>query len=157
MASEIDLSHFESDHDARLDAGNLGRTARDDLDEGIPQKVGWYNEVWGKTRAEFRKSTVADEGTFTFLGDSITQAWGKIGIYFPKNLCASRDISGDTTRRILYRLQEDVLNQQSAAVVLLIGAKEIGIGTDPGRRGGELTKHPCALMAASKDGPGKRI
>ena len=87
--------------------------------QGPVQQGDWFDVVWGERRAEFRQRATADAGAVVFLGDSITQGWGEPGKYFPKYRCANRGISGDTTRGILYRLQEDVLALQPAAVVLL--------------------------------------
>ena len=67
-----------------------------------------------------------------FLGDSITQGWGGgLGAAFPGVKVANRGISGDTTRGVLLRLQEDVLALNPAAVVLLIGTNDLEEGATP--------------------------
>ena len=99
--------------------------------KGPAQKGEWFDKVWTQRRAEFRANKVASKGALVFLGDSITQGWGDPHKYFPEYRCANRGISGDTTRGILYRLQEDVLDLEPAAVILLIGTNDIGIGADP--------------------------
>ena len=51
-----------------------------------------------------------DQGAVVFLGDSITQMWGEgLQAAFPGVKVANRGISGDTSRGVLIRLQEDVL------------------------------------------------
>ena len=117
--------------------------------KGPAQQGDWFDAVWGERRAEFRQRATADAGAVVFLGDSITQGWGEPGKYFPKYRCANRGISGDTTRGILYRLQEDVLALPPAAVVLLIGTNDIGIGADPADVAANLQAILAALKAAS--------
>lgn len=99
--------------------------------KGPVQKGDWFDKVWGERRAEFRRTKAEDMDAVVFLGDSITQGWGDLRKYFPTYHTANRGISGDTTRGILYRLQEDVLDIKPAAVVLLIGTNDIGIGAKP--------------------------
>jgi lysophospholipase L1-like esterase len=73
-----------------------------------------------------------DQGALVFLGDSITQGWGdNIGGAFPGVKVANRGISGDTTRGVLIRLKEDVLDLQPRAVVLLIGTNDLEEQADP--------------------------
>lgn len=121
--------------------------------KGPVQQGDWFDAVWGDRRAEFRQRATADTGAVVFLGDSITQGWGEPGKYFPKYRCANRGISGDTTRGILYRLQEDVLALHPAAVVLLIGTNDIGIGADPADVAANLQAILAALKAANAKMP----
>ncbi|MGA4644985.1 GDSL-type esterase/lipase family protein [Limisphaera sp. 4302-co] len=98
---------------------------------GPVQKGDWFEKVWAQRRAEFRAGREADRGAIVFLGDSITQMWTDLARCFPRWKVANRGISGDTTRGLLYRLQEDVLDLEPAALVLLIGTNDIGLGADP--------------------------
>jgi lysophospholipase L1-like esterase len=60
------------------------------------------------------------------LGDSITQGWGEdFSAWFPGMKIANRGISGDTSRGVLIRLEEDVLALDPRAVVLLIGTNDL--------------------------------
>jgi lysophospholipase L1-like esterase len=113
---------------------------------GPAQKGDWFDQVWTQRRAEFRKSATADQGAVVFLGDSITQGWSDLAAQFPKYHCANRGISGDTTRGVLFRLQGDVLGLKPAAVVLLIGTNDIGIGATPE----EVAENVRAILAALK-------
>ena len=82
-----------------------------------------------------------------FLGDSITQEWGGgLGAAFPGVKVANRGISGDTTRGVLIRLQEDVLVLDPAAVVLLIGTNDLEEGATPETIAGNLK----LILAAMK-------
>ena len=66
-----------------------------------------------------------------FLGDSITQGWGNgLAAAFEGMHVANRGISGDTTRGVLLRLEEDVVDLNPAAVVLLIGTNDLGDGAE---------------------------
>jgi lysophospholipase L1-like esterase len=120
---------------------------------GPVQQGDWFDAGWGERRAEFRKHAAADSGAVVFLGDSITQGWGEPGKHFSKYRCANRGISGDTTRGILYRLPEDVLALHPAAVVLLIGTNDIGIGADPADVAANLQAILAALKAANAKMP----
>jgi lysophospholipase L1-like esterase len=67
-----------------------------------------------------------------FLGDSITQLWeGGLPAAFPGMKIANRGISGDTTRGVLIRLQEDVLVLNPVAIVLLIGTNDLDEAATP--------------------------
>ena len=99
--------------------------------KGPAQKGAWFDTLWKGRRSSFVSHREADRGAVVFLGDSITQGLGTPISLFPGLKTANRGIGGDTTRGILYRMQEDVLELQPAAIVLLIGTNDIGIGADP--------------------------
>ena len=61
---------------------------------------------------------------------------------------ANRGISGDTTRGVLIRLEDDVLALNPAAVVLLIGTNDLEEGAHPGRIAGNLKLILAALQRA---------
>ena len=121
--------------------------------KGPAQKGDWFDKVWGQRRAEFRANREASQGALVFLGDSITQGWGDLRKHFPKYRCANRGLSGDTTRGILYRLKEDVIDLHPAAIVLLIGTNDIGIGADPEDVAANLKAIFAALKASNPDLP----
>jgi lysophospholipase L1-like esterase len=54
-----------------------------------------------------------------------------MGGSFPGVKVANRGISGDTTRGVLIRLEQDVLALQPSGVVLLIGTNDLEEGADP--------------------------
>lgn len=99
-------------------------------DEGLPgagplRRYDWFQDLWLEKREAWAKSVEADQGALVFYGDSITQQWGDIGEAFPGVKCANRGISGDTTRGLLVRLQEDVLALKPQGIVLLIGTNDL--------------------------------
>lgn len=112
--------------------------------KGPAQSGDWFDQVWSERRAEFRRGQETDKGAVVFLGDSITRGWGDLSHHFPDYQCANRGISGDTTRGILFRLNEDVLDLEPAAIVLLIGTNDIGIGADPA----DVADNIKAILAA---------
>jgi lysophospholipase L1-like esterase len=87
--------------------------------------------AWATRHVEWAKTAADDHGTVVFLGDSITEIWKTLPQDFPELKVANRGISGDTTRGVLYRLDADVLSLNPRAIVLLIGANDIGAGADP--------------------------
>lgn len=99
--------------------------------KGPIQKSGWFKDLWAKLRASWWENREKDQGAVIFLGDSITQGWTTLAKDFPNMKVANRGIAGDTTRGVLYRLKEDVLDEKPVAVVLLIGTNDIGLSGTP--------------------------
>jgi len=106
-------------------------------DDGLPgagpiRRYDWFQKLWRERRAQWATEREQDRGAVVFLGDSITQGWGGgLGAAFPGVKVANRGISGDTTRGVLIRLQQDVLALDPAAVVLLIGTNDLEEGAMP--------------------------
>jgi lysophospholipase L1-like esterase len=90
-----------------------------------------FTNVWAERHAAWRRDTNNETGAVVFLGDSITQGWNSLAKVFPDIKVVNRGIGGDTTRGVLYRLNTDVLALKPAAVVLLIGINDIGLGGKP--------------------------
>lgn len=99
--------------------------------KGPVRTADWFKQLWQQRRLEFWQNRVNDRGAVVFLGDSITQGWKSLSKDFPKMKVANRGISGDTTRGVLFRLPEDVLDLAPAAIVLLVGTNDIEDGSDP--------------------------
>ena len=100
-------------------------------DDGLPgtgpiRRYDWFTKLWLEKRSGWARRVERDQGALVFLGDSITQGWGdNMGGNFPGVKLANRGISGDTTRGVLIRLQEDVLSLKPSGVVLLIGTNDL--------------------------------
>ncbi len=100
-------------------------------DDGLPgagpiRRYDWFQKLWLQRRSAWAQQVAADQHALVFLGDSITQGWGdNLGGDFPGVKVANRGISGDTTRGVLIRLQDDVLALHPAGVVLLIGTNDL--------------------------------
>jgi lysophospholipase L1-like esterase len=106
-------------------------------DDGLPgsgpiRRYDWFRTLWAQRRSAWHQRVQQDQKALVFLGDSITQQWGEnMGGNFPGVKIANRGISGDTTRGVLIRLQEDVLSLHPSGVVLLIGTNDLEEDADP--------------------------
>lgn len=101
------------------------------LGQGPIQRAAWFKGLWSALRTEWWKQRERDKGAVVFLGDSITQGWGSVNKQFPGMKIANRGISGDTSRGVLFRLREDVLDLEPEAVVLLIGTNDLELNGSP--------------------------
>lgn len=94
--------------------------------EGPVRRYDWMKNLWQKRRSTFASRVQQDQNAIVFLGDSITQGWGDdFRGAFGDRKVANRGISGDTTRGMLYRLKEDVLDVNPEAVVMLMGTNDL--------------------------------
>src|SRR5262245_35668783 len=106
-------------------------------DDGLPgagpiRRYDWFKKLWLERRTAWAEHLQQDQGALVFLGDSITQGWGDdMRGSFAGVKVANRGISGDTTRGVLIRLEEDVLALKPTGVVLLIGTNDLGEQADP--------------------------
>ena len=68
-----------------------------------------------------------DEERVVFMGDSITDFWGRRGgTFFPGKPYINRGISGQVTSQMLLRFHPDVVLLKPKAVVILAGTNDIG-------------------------------
>jgi lysophospholipase L1-like esterase len=93
---------------------------------GPMRRADWFRPIWNERRSSWAKRTQQDQGALVFLGDSITQGWGdEFRGAFGNLEVANRGISGDTTRGMLVRLDEDVLALHPSGVVMLMGTNDL--------------------------------
>jgi lysophospholipase L1-like esterase len=72
------------------------------------------------------------EDRVVFMGDSITDIWGRTyGKFFPEKPYLNRGISGQTTPQMLIRFRPDVIALHPKAVVILAGTNDIAGNTGP--------------------------
>ncbi len=119
-------------------------------DAGLPgagpiRRNDWFQKTWTERRTSWASKVQQDQGALVFLGDSITQGWGDVGSSFPGIKIANRGISGDTTRGVLIRLQEDVIALDPRGVVLLIGTNDLEENAEPEIIAGNLRLIVSAL------------
>ncbi|MEZ6057164.1 MAG: GDSL-type esterase/lipase family protein [Planctomycetaceae bacterium] len=128
-------------------------------DEGLPgegpiRRYDWFTKLWSAKRSGWAKKVEQDQKSLVFLGDSITQGWGDdLRGSFPGVKVANRGISGDTTRGMLVRLQEDVLDLNPTGVVLLMGTNDLEEGAEPEVIAGNLKLIIAALKQHNAEMP----
>lgn len=81
----------------------------------------WMSE----NRRTFWREREQVRGGMVFAGDSLTAQWHTLQQDFPGLRIANRGIGGDVSRGLLFRFQEDVLDLQPRAVVILIGTNDL--------------------------------
>ena len=127
-------------------------------DDGLPgagpiRRADWFQNLWRNRRSTFASQADSHRGAVVFLGDSITQGWSDdFRGDFADMKVANRGISGDTTRGMLIRLRQDVLDLQPSAVVMLMGTNDLEedaqpktIASNVGLIVGELKKHNAEM------------
>lgn len=136
--------------------------------EGPIRRYNWFQNIWRSRRTTFSKAAEQSKGAVVFLGDSITQGWrDDFRGDFGDMKVANRGISGDTTRGMLLRLKEDVLDLDPAAVVMLMGTNDLEENAEPKtiadnvkRIIDELKKHnpkmPIVLCQVFPSSPSKK-
>jgi lysophospholipase L1-like esterase len=128
-------------------------------DDGLPgagpiRRYDWFKQLWQERRSIWAKERQKDQEAVVFLGDSITQLWGDaLPAAFPGVKIANRGISGDTTRGVLIRLQEDVLSLKPRAVVLLIGTNDLDEHATPETIAGNVKLILAAMKASNPKMP----
>jgi lysophospholipase L1-like esterase len=74
----------------------------------------------------------ANEQRVVFMGDSITDNWGRhYGKFFPGKPYINRGISGQTTPQMLIRFRPEVIDLKPQVVVILAGTNDIAGNTGP--------------------------
>jgi lysophospholipase L1-like esterase len=72
------------------------------------------------------------EARVVFMGDSITDGWGRgRGTFFPGKPYVNRGISGQTTPQMLIRFRPDVIALKPKVVVILAGTNDLAGNTGP--------------------------
>ena len=93
-------------------------------------------------------SPMAGEERVVFMGDSITDGWGRGNngsSFFPGKPYINRGISGQVTAQMLLRFYPDVIVHKPKAVVILAGTNDIGGNIGPVAQ--ETIQNNLAAMA----------
>ena len=102
-----------------------------------PRSSGGQAQDWaalGRYRQENAQLPPPAEGEsrVVFMGDSITDAWGRrYHGFFPGKPYINRGISGQTTPQMLIRFRPDVIALKPKAVVILAGTNDLAGNTGP--------------------------
>jgi lysophospholipase L1-like esterase len=98
------------------------------------------------------------EQRVVFMGDSITDRWGRApgtGLFFPGKPYINRGIGGQTTPQMLVRFQQDVIHLRPAVVVILAGTNDIAGNTGPSTP--QMIEDNLASMAQLAHANGIRV
>ena len=106
----------------------------------------WANLNRYRAANEKLAAPAADENRVVFMGDSITDGWGrKNNDFFPGKPYINRGISGQTTPQMLIRFRPDVIALKPKVVVILAGTNDIAGNTGPSTL--EMIQDNLASMA----------
>lgn len=102
------------------------------LDRQSKQLRDWPNLARYRDANASLAPAAAANTRVVFMGDSITDAWGRsYAKFFPGKDYVNRGISGQTTPQMLIRFRPDVLALQPKVVVILAGTNDIAGNTGP--------------------------
>lgn len=123
--------------------------------QGLPAQD-WAN------LARYREANAAlgppaeNEERVVFMGNSITEMWGKVHPeFFAGKPYINRGISGQTTPQMLVRFRPDVIALQPKVVVILAGTNDIAGNTGPATL--EMIEDNIASMADLANAHGIRV
>jgi lysophospholipase L1-like esterase len=96
------------------------------------------------------KPPAPGETRVVFIGDQITEFWGRGGAkFFPGRHYVNRGIGGQTSPQMLVRFRQDVIALKPAVVVILAGSNDIAGVTGPATRG-TLSDHIMSMTDLAK-------
>ena len=75
--------------------------------------------------------TLGEKDKVIFMGDSITEEWGRLKQIFQSPIFINRGIGGQTTPQMLLRFKQDVINLKPYVVFILAGTNDIAGNTGP--------------------------
>ncbi len=90
---------------------------------------------YGSEDAEIRPPAPTEDRV-VFLGDEITEFWGRgKSPFFPGKPFINRGIAGQTTPQMLVRFRQDVISLKPKVVVILAGTNDLASITGPATEG----------------------
>ena len=96
------------------------------------QNLDWANLCYYWEKNEQLGQVSENNGRILFMGDSITEEWGRLyPDFFQSNDYINRGIGGQTTPQMLLRFKQDVINLNPAIVFILAGTNDIAGNTGP--------------------------
>jgi lysophospholipase L1-like esterase len=101
---------------------------------------------YGSENTELRP----DQNRVVFLGDEITEAWGKGDRpFFPGKPYLNRGISRQTVAQMLVRFRQDVIDLKPKVVVIEAGTNDIGRVMGPSPEG-SMVEHFMSMVELAK-------
>lgn len=149
---------------------NAAETANSACDQLTPYQKSQIERIFNdwaflaKYRGEDQQLGASQTGEtrVLFMGDSITEGWGKASgnepdrsVFFPGRPYVNRGISGQTTPQMLVRFRQDVIDLKPKVVVLLAGTNDIAENT--GKMTLEETEGNLASMSELARANGIRV
>lgn len=105
---------------------------RTELERNQKTLADWANLSRYAAENSAVQPAAANEQRVVFMGDSITDSWGRnYAKFFPGKPYINRGISGQTTPQMLIRFHPDVIALKPKAVVILAGTNDIAGNTGP--------------------------
>tara|TARA_Y100001980_G_C14549916_1_gene332114 strand:+ start:1711 stop:2385 length:675 start_codon:yes stop_codon:yes gene_type:complete len=96
------------------------------------QHLDWANLSYYWEDNEKLIETLGEKDKVIFMGDSITEEWGRLKPeFFQSPIFINRGIGGQTTPQMLLRFKQDVINLKPYAVFILAGTNDIAGNTGP--------------------------
>jgi lysophospholipase L1-like esterase len=118
------------DANAKAAAAPAVPTSEQRLAEARKQLADWPQLARYHADNETVAKPAKGEKRVVFMGDSITDFWGRSqGVFFPDKPYINRGISGQTTPQMLVRFRADVVALDPKAVVILAGTNDIAGNT----------------------------
>ena len=112
----------------KVDVGKLTKQ----LEANVKTLADWPNLARYRGANEKLAAPEAEVNRVVFMGDSITDTWGrKFDKFFPGKPYVGRGISGQTTPQMLIRFRPDVIALKPKVVVILAGTNDIAGNTGP--------------------------
>src|SRR5215472_12391185 len=144
---------------AQQAAPSIPTTGFAGLDHYRASRIAVFTDDYGQL-ARYREANAklgpptSGENRVVFFGDSITDLW-KLLDYFPGKPYVNRGISGQTTPQMLVRFQQDAIDLQPKAVVVLAGTNDIAENT--GKTSLEAIENNIASMSDLARANGIRV
>jgi len=99
------------------------------------QNLDWANLCYYWKENEELSLLSENKSRIVFMGDSITEEWGRLSPdFFQPAHYINRGIGGQTTPQMLLRFKQDVINLNPAIVFILAGTNDIAGNTGPANK-----------------------
>ena len=96
------------------------------------KNLDWANLCYYWKENEQLSQLSENKSRVVFMGDSITEEWGRLSPdFFQPTHYINRGIGGQTTPQMLLRFKQDVINLNPAIVFILAGTNDIAGNTGP--------------------------